>query len=55
MIRALATPLLLAIALAACGQKGDLKLPAAKTQPGTASTQPAPPPPAITPAPASHK
>jgi len=56
MIRALATPLFLALALAACGQKGDLKLPAAKSQAGTASPAPAaPPPPASTPAPASHK
>ena len=53
MIRALAIAFLVPLALAACGQKGDLKLPGAKTQPGTA--QPAPPPPASTPAPPSHK
>jgi predicted small lipoprotein YifL len=58
MIRArtVAASLALALAAAACGQKGDLKLPAAKQQAGTASTQPAQPlPPASTPAPASHK
>jgi predicted small lipoprotein YifL len=56
MIRALATLLFAALALAACGQKGDLKLPGAKAQPGMAGAQAAPPqPPASTPAPASHK
>jgi len=59
MIRArtLAASLVLALLASACGQKGDLRLPVAKGQAGTASAQPPaqPLPPASTPAPASHK
>jgi predicted small lipoprotein YifL len=53
MIRARRTGLLavLLLALAACGQKGDLKLPAAKTQPGQAQPTPAQPAPSAAPTP----
>jgi predicted small lipoprotein YifL len=52
MIRArIPVPLLLAIGVAACGQKGDLRLPQGKTQAGQASAAPAQPAPSAAPTP----
>ncbi|HZZ93521.1 MAG TPA: lipoprotein [Usitatibacter sp.] len=56
MIRARLVLIALGLALAGCGQKGDLRLPAAKTQPAQPQAAPAAAAPApSTPAPASPK